>query len=95
MPSRSSYSITGEITPHDVADCLGLFGHDDELAILDVVAERQWTTHPHTASLRCGDLVANALSGNFALELGKREQHVEREPSHRTGGVERLGHADE
>jgi hypothetical protein len=31
-------------------------------------------------------LVADALTRYLALELGKREQHVQREPTHRGGG---------
>jgi hypothetical protein len=32
---------------------------------------------------------------NWALELGEGQQHVERQPAHRGGGVEGLGHRDE
>ena len=41
------------------------------------------------------DLVADALGGDLALELGKRQQHVQRQPAHRGGGVELLGDRDE
>ena len=37
-----------------------------------------------------GDLVANALGGDFALELRKRQQHVEGQAAHRGGGIELL-----
>src|SRR5829696_6927707 len=37
------------------------------------------------------DLVADALAGDLALELCKRQQHVEREPPHAARRVERLG----
>jgi hypothetical protein len=39
-----------------------------------------------------GDLVADALAGDLALELRKRQQHVERQASHRRRGVELLRH---
>jgi hypothetical protein len=52
---------------------------DDQFAVLDVVAERHIAAHPHALGLRRGDLVANALAGDLALELGKGEQHVERQ----------------
>src|ERR1019366_5029892 len=39
--------------------------------------------HPHALGLRRGDLVANALARDLALELGEREQHVERQTPHR------------
>ena len=38
--------------------------------------------------------VSNPLAGNFTLELGEREQHVESQPSHRGGRVEGLRHGD-
>ena len=37
------------------------------------------------------DLVAHPLADHLALELGKGEHHVEREPAHAGNGVERLG----
>src|SRR6202030_3260992 len=49
---------------------------DDQLPFPDVVAERHIAAHPHALGLRRGDLVANALAGDLALELGEREQHV-------------------
>jgi hypothetical protein len=52
-------------------------------------------THPQAPSTRGGDLVADALARHLALELREGEQHVEREPAHRRGGVELLGHRDE
>ena len=41
------------------------------------------------------DLVADALGGDLALELGERQQHVEGQSSHAGRGVERLGDRDE
>jgi hypothetical protein len=41
------------------------------------------------------DLVANALAGDLALELGERERHVDRQTPHRGRGVELLRHGDE
>jgi hypothetical protein len=38
---------------------------------------------------RRGELVADALGGDLALDLGKRQEHVEREPPHAGGRVER------
>ena len=60
-----------------------------------VVAEGQGAAHPHAARLGGGDLVADALAGDLALELREGEQHVQRQPAHAAGGVERLGDADE
>jgi hypothetical protein len=50
---------------------------DDQLPFPDVVAERHIAAHPHALLLRRGDLVANALARDLALELGEREQHVD------------------
>src|SRR5208282_4980600 len=59
-------------------------------AITPVVAERYRAPHPEPLLLRRGNLVADPLAGHLALELGEGEQHIEREPSHRGGGVELL-----
>ena len=61
----------------------------------DVVAERRQAAHPHALPLRGGDLVADPLAGDLALELGEGQQHVERQPAHGGRGVELLGHRDE
>ena len=64
---------------------------DDELPVFDVVAERRQAAHPHALLLGGRDLVADALAGDLALELGKRQQDVERQAPHRRRGVELLG----
>ena len=79
----------------DHADRLGVRFVDDELAVLDVVAERHEAAHPHALLAGGRELVADALADHLALELGERQQDVERQPPHRRGGVERLRHADE
>ncbi len=56
--------------------CLGLVG--DELAVADIVAERDRSAHPHPLALRSRDLVANALAGDLTLELGEAEEDVKR-----------------
>src|ERR1700720_2759834 len=43
----------------------------DQFAVLDVIAERRVAAHPHALAFRRRDLVADALAGNLALELGK------------------------
>jgi hypothetical protein len=40
-------------------------------------------------------VAGDPLTGDLALELGKGQQHVERQPTHRGGGVELLGDGDE
>ena len=44
---------------------------------------------------RSRELVADPLADHLALELGEREQDVERQPAHRRRRVELLGDADE
>ena len=39
-------------------------------------------------------LVADALAGDLALELGEGQKHVERQPPHGCRGVELLRHRD-
>ena len=68
---------------------------DEELAVLGPVAERHDAAHPHALLLRGRDLVADALGRDLPLELGEGQQHVQRQPAHRGGGVELLGHRDE
>src|SRR5712672_704433 len=58
-------------------------------------AERHIAAHPHALFLRCGDLVADAFTRDLPLELGKGQQHVERQAPHRARRVELLRHRDE
>ena len=86
----SKLEIAAEDVPHPVR--LGFI--DGDLAVFGVVANRSHAANPKTLPLRGRDLVADALGGDLALELGERQQHVEGQPSHRRGGVELLGHRD-
>ena len=78
----------------DHADDRGLGFLYDELAVLDLIAQRNVAAHPHAAFARGSDLVANALADDLTLELGEGQQNVEREPPHRRRRVERLRDAD-
>ena len=75
----------------DHPDDRGLGLVNDQLAVLDVVAERRAAAHPHALASGGGELVADALADHLALELGEGQQDVERQPAHRGGGVEGLG----
>ena len=68
---------------------------DGDLSVLGVVAERGHAADPKPLALGGGDLVPDPLGGDLALELGKGQQHIERQPPHRGGGVELLGDRDE
>ena len=84
-----------EIAAEDQPHPLGLLLHDDELLVLAGIAQRHHAADPQAPLLGGGDLVANALGGDLALELGEGQQHVERQPAHGGGGVEGLGDRDE
>jgi len=49
---------------------------DLQRAALGVVTERQIAAHPHALGLGGGDLVADALAGDLALELGEGQQQT-------------------
>src|SRR6266404_3939921 len=55
----------------DGPDGHGLSFIDGEGAILSVVADGYPASHPHSLLLGCGDLVADPLARDFALELRK------------------------
>ena len=65
-----------EVALENKAHCRRLGLVDQQLAILDAVAERHHSTHPDALLLGGGDLVPDALAGDLALELGERQQHV-------------------
>src|SRR5215208_741549 len=65
-----------EIAPEDEPDLLGFGCVHDELLIADLVPERHGSTHAQALLLRGGDLVADALARDLALEPGKREQDI-------------------
>jgi hypothetical protein len=54
---------------HPNGRCLALV--HDQLAVLDVVAERNKAAHPNALLAGRGELVADALANDLALELGK------------------------
>ena len=84
-----------EIAAEDGPNAVGLSFIDGDLSVLGVIAKRRHAADPKTLALGGGNLVPDALGGDLALELGKRQQDVERQPPHRGGGIELLGHRDE
>ena len=78
-----------------VTDCGSFWLVDDELAVNHVVTHRHEPTHPHAFGAAGSKLVADALAGDLAFELGEGQQDVERQAAHRGRGVERLGDGDE
>ena len=72
---------------------------DDEAgaraAAVDVVAQDRHATGPLALAALRGDLVSDALADHLALELGEREEDVQRQAPHRLRRVELLRHGDE
>ena len=65
------------ISPEDMDDGASFLLVDDQFSVLHVVAKRRQTAHPHALLLGSCDLVADAFAGDFPLELGEGEQHVQ------------------
>ena len=84
-----------EIAREDPLHQGGLLRHRLQAARLGAIADRHHATHPHALRLGGGDLVADPLGGDLAFELREGQEHVQRQPPHRGGGVEGLGHRDE
>ena len=88
---QGAHRLEFEIAPKDVAHGRRFRFVDGEFAFLDVVAERGQSAHPHALFLGRGDLVADSLSRDLALELGEGQQHVERETVRRWASDEAAG----
>src|SRR6266516_6831840 len=80
-----------EIATEDGPDPFGLFLNHDDLAVLAGVSEWNYAADPETLALGSRDLVADALGGDFPLELGKRQQHIQGERSRGGAGSDVLG----
>jgi hypothetical protein len=92
---KADHAAEFEIAVKEIAHEFGFALDHMEGAVFDPVAERDRSAHPDALPFRGSDLVADSLAGDFALELGERQQHVESEPSHAGGRVEGLGHRNE
>src|SRR6201993_70894 len=91
QPDRAEFGIAAEDRAHD----LRLAVDDNEFAILYPIPERRRATHPHPLPFRGGDLVADALADDLALELRKRQKYIERQAPHRARRIELLRHRNE
>ncbi len=91
QPDRAEFGVAAKNEAHDFR----LAVDDDELAVLRLITERRHPTHPHPLPLRGGDLVADALADDLALELREGQQNVEGQAPHRSRRVELLRHRDE
>jgi hypothetical protein len=66
-------------------------GHDFELLIDAAIAEGHGSADPEAVALGGCNLVTHLLADDLALELAKREQHVEGEPRSTQGADRRVG----
>src|ERR1700720_4044832 len=85
-PDRAEFGIAAKNEAHDFR----LAFDDDELAVLRLIAKRRHPAHPHPLLLRGGDLVADALADDLALELREGQQNIEGQAPHRGRRVELL-----
>jgi len=83
-----------KIQLEDLANLLGLSFIDEQPALFQVITEWNLATHPHAFSFRSGDLVPNALTGDFPFKLGEGKQDIQRQPTHRGSRIELLGDGD-
>ena len=91
QPDRAEFDIAAKNEAHGFRFAVD----DDELAVLRLIAERRHPAHPHPLLLRGGDLIADPLADDLALELRKGQQHVEGQAPHRGRRVELLRHRHE
>ena len=77
-----------KVAPEELANEL----RDVKGAIFHPISEWDSAAHPDASLFRSGNFVPDALARNFALELRKRQQHVEGQTSHAGGFIEGLGH---
>src|SRR5229473_708972 len=94
---RGNQRAMAKIDPKDLPHLLGLclIDHQACLTRVCVVAEHRISTNPLAFAPGRGLLVARALADDFALKLCKRQQHVERETTHRAAAVELLRNRNE
>src|SRR4029077_2782639 len=88
QPDRAELGIAAKNEAHGFRLALD----DDEPAVLCPIPERRHAPHPHPFLLRGGDLVADALADDLALELCEGQQNVEGQAPHRGRRVELLRH---
>ena len=67
----------------------------EQLLVDAGIAKRHWPPDPNALRLGGCDLIADPLTDHLSLELGEGQEHVEGQPSHAGGRIERLGNRDE
>src|SRR5579862_282606 len=81
-----------EVKSEDRLHLMSLFHVDQQLAPScgDVVAQHRSTADPFTLPARRRHLVPRSVSNHLPLEFGKREKNIQRQPAHRSGGIQWL-----
>jgi hypothetical protein len=92
---EADHAANFEVAAKKIANEFGFAFDHMESAVFDPVAERDRSAHPDALPLRGGDLVADPLASDLALELGEGQQHIEGQPPHAGCRVEGLGHRNE
>ena len=67
-----------QVASEDMADRFGLGRNDCDLSVLGLVAQGNHSADPKAFAFGGADLVADTLGGDLPLELGKRQQDIER-----------------
>src|SRR6202035_781607 len=70
---RTEFGIAAE----NQANGIRLAIDHDELVVPHSIPERRYAAHPHPLLFRGGDLVADALADDLALELREGQQNIE------------------
>src|SRR6516164_5438116 len=73
QPHRAEFGIAAKDRAHEFR----LAVDDDQLAVAPPIPERRHPAHPHPLLFSGGDLVADALADDLALELRKGQQNIE------------------
>ncbi len=96
---RRRHRVALQVELEDAADMIGLVRVDDQprpaRIAPDVVPEHRRAAGPLASAAGRGNLVARALADDLALELGERQQDIQRQPAHRVRRVEVLRDRDE
>src|SRR5258706_9592740 len=71
VPNQFVDAAEFEVALEDRSDQLSLFFDNGNPAVLHLISERKVAPDPDPFSLRCCDLVADALRGDLPLELAK------------------------
>ena len=87
---RAQLEVERENLPHALR--LFLIHHQGAALRGNIIAKDGIAAHPLSFAPRGGHLVVRALRDHLPLELGKREQDIQRQPAEGSGRIELLGY---